>query len=110
MPTVTIEVPDDTFAALHRTPQEIGREMRLAAAMLWYTQGRISHERAAEFAGMSRTELIDALAAAKLPAFSVDVDELMEEVELASQANREHVTTGVPRSGGALGDPEGGSQ
>ena len=51
MATVRIEVPDDAFKALHRSPQELGREIRLAAAMLWYTQGRISHEKAAEFAG-----------------------------------------------------------
>src|SRR5271166_1851931 len=82
MATLAIEVPDEAFAALHRSPQELGREMRLAAAMVWYTQGRISHEKAAQIAGVSRIDLIDALAAARLPAFHVDVDELMEEVEL----------------------------
>ena len=85
MATVTIEVPDEAFAALRRSPQELGREMRLAAAMVWYTQGRISHEKAAYLAGVSRLDFIDALAAAKLPAFQVDVNELMEEVELAHQ-------------------------
>ena len=59
--------------------------MRLAAAMVWYTQGRISHEKAAYLAGVSRLDFIDALAAAKLPAFQVYVNELMEEVELAHQ-------------------------
>jgi predicted HTH domain antitoxin len=83
MATVTIEVPDEAFAALRRSPQELGREMRLAAAMLWYTQGRISHEKAAFLAGVSRLDFIDALAEANLPTFQVDVDELMEEVELA---------------------------
>ncbi len=110
MPTVTIEVPDDAFAALHSSPQELGREMKLAAAMVWYTQGRISHERAAEFAGVSRIELIDALAAARLPAFSVDADELMEEVDVARKALREHIAAGVPRSSGSAGDVDGGSR
>src|SRR5436190_12635536 len=103
MATVTIEVPDDAFAALHRSPRELSLEMRLAAAMLWYTQGRISHERAAMFAGVSRIAFIDALAAAKLPAFHVDVDELMEEVESARQADREHLASRVPGEGGAAG-------
>src|SRR5208337_25324 len=71
MATVTVEVPDDAFKALHRSPQELGREIRLAAAMLWYSQGRISHEKAAQIAGVSRIDLIDALAAARLPAFSL---------------------------------------
>src|SRR5271157_4681512 len=38
MATVTIQVPDDAFKALRRSPQELGREIRLAAAMLWYSQ------------------------------------------------------------------------
>ena len=95
MATLTIEVPDEAFAALHRSPQELGREMRLAAAMVWYTQGRISHEKAASFANVSRVDLIDALAAAKLPAFRVDVDELMEEVELAHLGRRDQPGAGA---------------
>jgi predicted HTH domain antitoxin len=110
MATVTIEVPDEAFAALRRSPQELGREMRLAAAMLWYTQGRISHEKAAFLAGVSRLDFIDALAAAKLPAFQVDVDELMEEVEVAHQAHREHVTPGLSGPSRSRGDSAGGSQ
>ncbi|MGC8641467.1 MAG: UPF0175 family protein [Isosphaeraceae bacterium] len=110
MATVTIEVPDEALATLHRSPHELGREMRLAAAMVWYTQGRISHERAAACAGVSRIDFIDALAAAKLPAFRVGVDELMEEVELAHQADREHIAPGVPRPGRSRGDAPGGDQ
>jgi predicted HTH domain antitoxin len=106
--TLTIEVPEDAFAALRRSPRELGGEMRLAAAMLWYSQGRISHEKAARFAGVSRVAFIDALAAAKLPAFHVDVDEVMEEVESAREADRRHFTPGVPRAGGPPGDPSGG--
>ena len=99
MAKVTIELPDDAFATLHRSPKELSQEIRLAAAMIWYTQGRISHEKAAEFSGVSRITFIDALAAAKLPAFHVDVDELMEEVERARDTIREHVSSGVPGSG-----------
>lgn len=83
---VTIEIPDDTFAKLHRSPKELTSEIRLAAAMLWYTQGRISHEKAAQLASVSRIAFIHALAEAQLPAFHVDVDELMEEVEGTRQA------------------------
>jgi predicted HTH domain antitoxin len=104
MTAITIEVPGDAFAALNRSPRELGQEMRLAAAMLWYTQGRISHEKAAQFAGISRIALIDALAEAKLPAFHVDVVELMEEVEGARQADRECLASGVPGPGGSPGD------
>jgi predicted HTH domain antitoxin len=109
MATVTIEIPDDTFAKLHRSPKELSSEIRLAAAMVWYTQGRISHEKAAQFAGVSRIALIDALADAQLPAFHVDVDELREEVEGARQAIREHLAPGVLGSRESTRHPEGGS-
>ncbi len=108
MATVTIDMPDDAFAALHRSPKELSQEMRLAAAMLWYTQGRISHEKAAHLAGISRIAFIDALAAAKLPAFHVDVDELMEEVASAREEDRQHIPAGVPGKGGPGGDAAGG--
>ncbi|MBV8229728.1 MAG: UPF0175 family protein [Planctomycetaceae bacterium] len=77
--------------------------MRLAAAMLWYTQGRISHERAAQFAGLSRIDFIDALAAAKLPAFHVDLDELREELDRARHADRERLAADLPGPGGTAG-------
>ena len=109
MATVTIEVPDDAFKALHRSPQELCGEIRLAAAMLWYSQGRISHEKAAQIAGVSRIDLIDALAAAGLPAFHVDVDELMEEVELARQAICEHFAPDLSRPRGSPEAAPGGS-
>ena len=108
MTSITIEVPGDPFAASRRSPHELGREMRLAAAMLWYAQGRISHEKAAEFAGISRIALIDALAAARLPAFPVDVDELMEEVERARLPDRERLAPGLPGAGGPAGAAPGG--
>jgi hypothetical protein len=110
MATVTIEIPDDAFATLRRSPSELSQEMRLAAAMIWYSQGRMSHEKAAQFSGVSRITLIDALAAAKLPAFHVDVDELMEEVERARDAHCEHVSSGVPGPGKPTGNSaRGGS-
>ena len=109
MATVIIDIPDDAFATLHRSPKELSQEIRLAAAMIWYTQGRISHEKTAQFSGVSRIGFIDALAAARLPAFHVDVDELMEEVECASSAIREHFASGVSGSGESARDAEGRS-
>jgi len=86
------------------------KEMRPAAAMLGYLQGRVSHERAAQYAGISRIALIDALAAAKLPAFHVDVDEVMEEVQYARKAIRQYIAAGVPGEGESLGDSWGGGR
>lgn len=58
---VTLDIPDETFATLRRSPDEFGAEMRLAAAMKWYELGRVSPAKAAEVAALSRAEFITAL-------------------------------------------------
>ena len=44
MATVTIEVPDDAFAALRRSPKEFAQEMRVADAIHSYRRELISQE------------------------------------------------------------------
>ena len=51
MAKVTIELPEDVFSALRRSPKEFVQEMRIAAALLWYSQGEISQSKGAEIAG-----------------------------------------------------------
>jgi predicted HTH domain antitoxin len=80
MTTVTIELPDDVYSALRRSPQEIIREMRLAAAVEWYAQERISQGKGAEIAGLSRAEFIDELARRKIPVAQIRPEELWQEV------------------------------
>ena len=77
---VTIELPDDVYATLRRSPVEVKKEMRLAAAIDWYRRGLVSQGRAAEVAGVSRAELIDALAARKIDVMQVDFEELEAEL------------------------------
>ena len=35
MATLTLEMPEEVFAALRSSPEEFAREMGLAAAILW---------------------------------------------------------------------------
>jgi len=81
MPTVTMDLPEDVFSALRRSPEEFAREMRLAAAMLWYSRGMISQEKAAEIAGLNRAEFLKALARNEMDVFLVDPDDLQREVD-----------------------------
>ena len=81
MATVTVEVPDDAFSALRRSPKEFASEMRLAAAIQWYHQGLISQGKAAEIAGLNRADFLEALFRAKIPACQVTLEELKEELE-----------------------------
>ena len=101
MTTITIEVPDDVFSALRRSPNELGREMRQAAAIQWYSQGLISQGKAAEVAGLNRTEFLYQLAHAKVDAFQINAEELAEEVRYDLQARRERLATHLPDPGGS---------
>jgi len=40
MPTITFDIPDGALSALRLSPTEFVKEMRVAAALLWYSQGR----------------------------------------------------------------------
>ena len=80
MQTVTMELPEEVFSALRRSPSEFAREMRLAAAMLWYSRGMISQEKGAQVAGINRVEFLAALAQNKIDVFVVDFDDLRREL------------------------------
>ena len=80
MTQVNVELPEKVFSVLHCSPDELSREMRLAAATLWYQQGRISQEWAAKIAGMDRTDFLLALAEMGKDSFHVDFDELDREL------------------------------
>ncbi|HWE40335.1 MAG TPA: UPF0175 family protein [Isosphaeraceae bacterium] len=54
MPKLTIELPDEAFAALDLSPDEAKREAGRILAIQWYAEGRISQGTAAAIAGLSR--------------------------------------------------------
>lgn len=81
MRTVMIDLPEGVFSALHRDPGEMSAEMRKAAAVKWYEMGRISQERAAEAAGVSRAEFIQILSQFQVCPFQYTEEDLEQELE-----------------------------
>ncbi|NJL27264.1 MAG: UPF0175 family protein [Thermoanaerobaculia bacterium] len=82
MSSLTIEFPDNLFVALQRSPRELAKDVRLAAAIDWYRRGLVSQGRAAEIAGIPRADFIDALAARKIEVVQVDLEALDRELGL----------------------------
>jgi predicted HTH domain antitoxin len=78
MTLVQVQFDSDVFASLRRSPAEVAAEMRLAAAIVWYAQGRLSQGRAAELAGVSRSAFIDALSASGVSACQETLEDLDE--------------------------------
>ena len=81
MTTLTIELPDEVYETLRRSPSELKKEIRLAAAIRWYALGLISQERAAAIAGLDRTDFLMTLARERVDSFHVDLNELAQEIE-----------------------------
>lgn len=80
MTHVDVELPEAVLSVLHVTPDELGPELRLAAAAQWYQQGRISQEWAAKIAGCDRTDFLLALAKMGKDSFQVDFADLDKEL------------------------------
>lgn len=79
MVQIAFDIPEGALASLHRDPDGFARELRLAAAVKWYEQQRISQGRAAEIAGISRAEFINALGHFGVTPFQLSANELINE-------------------------------
>ncbi len=83
MVQLTIEMPEDVLLSLRQDPVNFIRELRLAAAVKWYEIQWISQSRAAEVAGISRSEFIAALGQFGVSPFQSEAEEIAEEAERA---------------------------
>ncbi|MDO9226779.1 MAG: UPF0175 family protein [Pseudomonadota bacterium] len=80
MTQLTLDMPDEVFATLHKDPKEFACEMRTAAAVKWYELELISQGRAAEIAGLTRAEFITALGQYKVSPFQYTAEEVLEDL------------------------------
>jgi len=85
MITISLELPETIFSSRRKSPEEFVQEMRLVAAIKWYEMGEISQSKAAEIAGISRAELLEAFAHYKV--------DFMQYSEAELQADLDHVSS-----------------
>ncbi len=67
MSEVKLMIPDETFLALKKSPDAMGAELQLAAAMKLYELGRLSAGAAAQLAGLPKPVFV-----AKLGDYGID--------------------------------------
>ncbi|MTJ54248.1 UPF0175 family protein [Anabaena sp. UHCC 0253] len=80
MTQVNLDLPPEVFSARRLSPDDFVRDMRLAAAIYWYQKNEISQEKAAQIAGLNRRDFIAALTREEIDVFSVDFDDLQQEL------------------------------
>jgi predicted HTH domain antitoxin len=76
---MTIEMPEEALSALRANSEDFVRQLRLAAAVKWYEMRRISQERAAKIAGLSRSEFLSELGRFGVTPFQCTAEEAFEE-------------------------------
>ncbi len=80
MTQIAVDIPENIFSALRLPPPAFAAEMRLAAAIQWYAERRISQEKAAEITGLDRWRFTDELRRRKVPAIQIDISDLDTEM------------------------------
>ena len=91
MASVTVEIPDDLMIKLKKQSSDVGHELRLAAAFSLCSAGELSTSQAARLAGMTYGEFLEAAARAKVMLYSVNIEELKEEISRGFTLGRQCV-------------------
>lgn len=76
---LTLYIPGDIRLMLNRTPEELGRDVRLYAALMLFRLGKLSSGAAAEMAGVPRVLFLDLCAEYGIPASQITPEELDKE-------------------------------
>jgi len=79
--TLTIYVPREIQNMLNRTSEELGRDLRLYSALMFFKLGKLSSGAAAELAGVPRVLFLDLCAEYDIPVSQITPDELIRELQ-----------------------------
>jgi predicted HTH domain antitoxin len=80
MATVALELSDEDVQLLGGDSEAVGKALRLAAALLLCSRGRISTGRAARLAGLAYADLLEQARRNEVALFDPELEDLKDEV------------------------------
>ncbi len=88
-----IPYPEDLPETIGKTPQEFEQELRFITAARLYELGRISSGRAADMAGVTRSELLNRLGEYQVSMFNYSEAELNNEIADARERAKQEASS-----------------
>ena len=82
---IAFDLHEGVLASVRQDPEGFTRELRIAAAVKWYEMRRVSQGRAAETAGISRSEFISALGSYGVSPFQQTADDIVRDADEAGR-------------------------
>lgn len=73
---VTVELPEEATRAINVLPEDLPRELRAAAVLRWFEEGRLSQGQAAAALGLPRGAFFDLLAAHRVSPMQLSAEDL----------------------------------
>lgn len=80
---ITLSLPEEMALALNLTPEQLGQQMQLVAAIKLYELGKLSSGAAANLAGIPKVVFLTKLADYGVDTFDLSEEELIEDLARA---------------------------
>ncbi len=78
---VTVELPEEAMQVLRVRPEQLPQELREAAVLRWFEEGRLSQGQAAALLQVTRGELFDLLSAHRVSPVQMTTADLDEDFQ-----------------------------
>jgi predicted HTH domain antitoxin len=80
MTQIVLDFDAGNMSALRQGPGQLAAEVKTAAVVQWYAEGRISQSKGADILAISRSRFLDELYRRRVSAVQTDIAELREEL------------------------------